>query len=346
VIFANVISSILFFRTRYQNYADPPPVNVIEIFTSWPPAEIAVLILTTSITDYLSLWKTRYILTSVAGLRRRLTAIAVVIVDFILTSLLYVVGGIIQIIILSAELIIIEKISRLDFSQLFEGVIGLFNIFMSILEPSQHTHLLIFYAVALWTSAWLWIYVLASQMMRTFSYIPIYLAIVSKVADLDKHPVPYHWFFRCLLKFPNRWLSYAIRAFMKAISRNISSENSHLTLGIRVRLRSRVWTPAVPPSDLPFALRPLSGPIEASQDVISDRGNTSIRDVTQKYQMRKKRPFADGAAKETRIAGSCVAQNPCQRMWMKRRSAVRQRGFTFCALAAPGANAGFSRIVE
>ena len=45
------------------------------------------------------------------------------------------------------------------------------------------------YAVALLTSAWLWVYLIVAYGMRAVSHLPSWVKLLSKVTDFDNHPV-------------------------------------------------------------------------------------------------------------------------------------------------------------
>lgn len=45
------------------------------------------------------------------------------------------------------------------------------------------------YLLALLTSAWLWVYMMVAAALRLLSYVPVVVRKLSKVMDMDEHPV-------------------------------------------------------------------------------------------------------------------------------------------------------------
>jgi hypothetical protein len=136
---------------------------------------LAILpLLSACIADYFSLWKTRFFLTRKALLNNPVTAIGVVLIDAVATlAILYLAW----ILLLVAGLVILA-ISDIDVSLVIKGN----------LDDHDQPNIYLLLAT-LFTSAWLWIYLIVLYGMRVVSFVPGGLAALSKVQDFEKHPI-------------------------------------------------------------------------------------------------------------------------------------------------------------
>jgi len=135
------------------------------------------------IADYLSLGKTRAILTNMRGFARNWNMVTIVVVDAIATALIYIV-------VLTSSLMVVGWL-RGDAPSLWEALRWVVRM-IAIPQDDQYNLAHPFRAlllVALLTSAWLWVYLIAAQAIRTFGLLPTYLKPLSKVLDFENHPV-------------------------------------------------------------------------------------------------------------------------------------------------------------
>jgi hypothetical protein len=136
------------------------------------------------VADYVSLWKTRILLTRSGLLGNALTAAIVVVADVfgtLVITLVFYCGT------------------------LFAGYLfGAANL-QDVVRTATQTALIAFswphiedsargltrlaYLAPLLTSAWLWAYLLVAYAMRAASYLPSWLRPLSKVMDFESHPV-------------------------------------------------------------------------------------------------------------------------------------------------------------
>jgi hypothetical protein len=150
-------------------------LNTIQHAKEWATL-YSILILTGCIVDYFSLWKTRIILTKVPYFRIW-NVILTIGLDFAITTLVY-----------CAFCVFFQiEIYDVHFAS-WDGIFGtVFLLVRNILIGSSNFSL--FYCVTLLTSAWLWAYLLVNYIMRGVSYIPGCIRKLSKIADLQEHPV-------------------------------------------------------------------------------------------------------------------------------------------------------------
>lgn len=141
-----------------------------------------VLVATACITDYFSLWKTRYLLTRFNTISTRISALGLIFVDFIATSILYYILFAIAFTIIMAPISLIPLFiyRHASLASLYREVV--------FFSPGRITSFF-YYLVALLTSAWLWTYVLGAYAMRLLSFIPVVIRTLSKILDLNEHPV-------------------------------------------------------------------------------------------------------------------------------------------------------------
>jgi hypothetical protein len=146
----------------------------------------SLFLFTNIVSDYLSLWKTRVFLTKIGTLSRYITLFGVVIIDLAATTLLYISSGIFVTTILEIGFDTLTWQLWIDnIEQVVTGVFGLNKGFLSDLPNTFRN----FYLVSLLTSAWLWMYVATAILMRGLLFLPTAISGLSKIADLDEHPV-------------------------------------------------------------------------------------------------------------------------------------------------------------
>ena len=146
----------------------------------------SLFLLTNIVSDYLSLWKTRVLLTKIGTLSRYITLFGVVIVDLAATTLLYISSGIFVTTILEIGFDTLTwQLWTENVEQVVTGVFGLNKGFLSDLPNTFRS----FYLVSLLTSAWLWMYVATAILVRGLLFLPTAISGLSKIADLDEHPV-------------------------------------------------------------------------------------------------------------------------------------------------------------
>ena len=165
------------------------PDNIKQDFTEsfWgnPLNQILLLLplITACFVDYLSLWKTRYLLSHITAFTRNITVMGVIFADLVGTIVLYIsmftvlAIGILAALTGAANGRILPVIP-MAFKLVFEKF---------VLEGSSGLGLLP--AATLLTSAWLWAYILAAYAMRLLSYIPPVLRFLSRFMDFTEHPV-------------------------------------------------------------------------------------------------------------------------------------------------------------
>ena len=157
-----------------------------------PELMIMIAFMVTNIvSDYLSLWKTRTILTRIGDFSKQITLVGVVFADFVLTTLLYMASAFISFLLLA----LFAMITRISDGDSLDVVDLLRNIFqgMFALDRSEISNIIntlnLFYLISLLTSAWPWSYVVTSTLMRCFLIYPSTIRLLSRIADLDEHPV-------------------------------------------------------------------------------------------------------------------------------------------------------------
>lgn len=135
------------------------------------------------VVDYLSLWKTRLILTKISTLHNVLASAFFVLFDAIITTVLFsFLPFLLMFLLVSSHFGIINTITYALWDHLAETV----GIQIGMTIGYLFT---IYYFVALLTSAWLWAYVFASQAVRLLAYVPRFVLFLSKVVAINEHPV-------------------------------------------------------------------------------------------------------------------------------------------------------------
>lgn len=145
-------------------------------------------ILAVIIADYLSLWKTRFLLTRPSLLNGGVVAIAIILLDALATLILYT----FIIAIVRASFLVTEVVPLLigrDHGSLNKEDLEWFDRIIRM-RVWQMNHLaLLLYLAPLFTSAWLWAYLIVAYGMRTVNRLPPLLRVLSKVVDVQSHPV-------------------------------------------------------------------------------------------------------------------------------------------------------------
>ena len=145
------------------------------IITPEDKRRIAVyLVVVGCVCDYLSLWKTRFLLTRVRSASfARLLCLAFG--DFAATTLLY----------------LLVRVAIITMVELYRGgmVTTLSVVVTIIFTFSEFVNRQAMYLLALLTSAWLWVYMMVAAALRLLSYVPVVVRKLSKVMDMDEHPV-------------------------------------------------------------------------------------------------------------------------------------------------------------
>jgi hypothetical protein len=140
------------------------------------------------IADYLSLWKTRFLLTKSNMIRGWSTAAIVVVGDFIATTLIYIVCVMIG---LAIIFIVVERMPILTFVSSIPTALRI--ILYDIVYPGkgfiQFGPMRLLFFATLLTSAWLWVYLVVAYAMRAASYLPKWLRPLSIIMDFENHPV-------------------------------------------------------------------------------------------------------------------------------------------------------------
>jgi hypothetical protein len=187
-----IIAVWLFWEVRWGNpFGWRPGVLEMAIFLSFLSAAVG---------DFLSLWKTRYLLTRVGSFSSRFAIVTTVAGDFIATTVIFLA---LYFAFLFAYILVtdfdmcfrsadhasdcgFEYFGEIDKSLIaksaWQGVINDFSSPKSFPMP-------FLYSVALLTSAWLWVYLIVAYGMRALSQLPSWLNLLSKVTDFENHPV-------------------------------------------------------------------------------------------------------------------------------------------------------------
>jgi hypothetical protein len=130
------------------------------------------------IIDYLSLWKTRILLTKSHLSNRASTALLLVVGDFVATSFLFL--FVYTLIAYTFFFIVGFKISPISLA---------LEAFGDIYHENHSYPYRPVYLAALFTSAWLWVYLIVAYAIRLLHLAPSSLRHVSKIMDFEDHPV-------------------------------------------------------------------------------------------------------------------------------------------------------------
>jgi hypothetical protein len=149
-------------------------------FETYMIEDVLPLIFAACVTDYLSLWKTRALLTRFDIVRKRITVIGLLAVDFVGTTIIYMLCWF-------STMQLVNRLESGSWDTAFDSLVWQFFYALGTGQLSKED--LWFYWPALLTSAWLWMYVIVSQSLRILSFVPAFVSGLSKVADLDEHPV-------------------------------------------------------------------------------------------------------------------------------------------------------------
>jgi hypothetical protein len=132
------------------------------------------------IVNYLSLWKTRYLLTRREAFEKGSAALAIVAGDVVLPTVVFVVAYSVG---MGVYYFLLTRMS------LLESINWWFHNSLLFLNPSDPGGTGFLYLAALTTSAWLWIYLTVAYGMRAIGKAPVGLKVLSTVTDFDNHPV-------------------------------------------------------------------------------------------------------------------------------------------------------------
>jgi hypothetical protein len=143
----------------------------------------AVWTMQTIVADYLSLWKTRILLTRSSLISNGLTAVIVVVGDAFATLVVTLAfAGIVP---------LIAHLLGANTRYALQNWITM--AFIAFSWPHIGDSLAgarrLMWLVPLFTSAWLWVYLLVAYAMRAANYLPLWLRPLSKVMDFESHPV-------------------------------------------------------------------------------------------------------------------------------------------------------------
>jgi hypothetical protein len=149
-------------------------------FEGW----IIYSVLWTCALDYISLWKTRFFLTRAASFRNIIVVSFILMLDFVLTSMLWVIFYICNLVGYFLLGIDFEHpdVVNLDVSSVVIGNIKIFDFWMML-------PLGLLYSAALLTSLWLWAFVIVSFGARFLRHVPRLLNSLSTIVDFQDHPV-------------------------------------------------------------------------------------------------------------------------------------------------------------
>jgi hypothetical protein len=139
------------------------------------------------VADYLSLWKTRMLLTRSNLFDNGLTAMAIVVGDALATI-------IILLALISVPYLAALWLADLPYQlrQMFiDEITDYIHLAFSWphLEDSLKGFKRMLFLAPLFTSAWLWVYLIVAYGMRGLSRLPSWLRPLSKVMDFENHPV-------------------------------------------------------------------------------------------------------------------------------------------------------------
>ena len=171
-------------------------------FFGWRPWAFVLLVsqsfLYGGIADFLSLWKTRYLLTRLSSFSSGFAIVATVAGDFVATTLIFFALSFVALVSFAqfgfADICysnggvraVLECVGSISLSENAEHVL---RTLTPIVFDRRALPLSFLYFVALLTSAWLWVYLIVAYGMRAVSRLPSWLRILSKVTDYENHPV-------------------------------------------------------------------------------------------------------------------------------------------------------------
>jgi hypothetical protein len=156
-----------------------PIVVIIGVVVFWT--------IVTVVADYLSLWKTRMLLTRSTLFDNGLTAMAIVVGDALATIIVFLA-------LISAVTLVPLLFLNLPYDARQGLGIQLTNrIYVAFswprLEDNQREFTIMLFLAPLFTSAWLWVYLIVAYGMRVLSHLPSWLRPLSRVMDFENHPV-------------------------------------------------------------------------------------------------------------------------------------------------------------
>jgi hypothetical protein len=135
------------------------------------------------VADYFTLWKTRALLTSPRWFGNALAATGIVVGDAIATYFIAppFIIMVQQVVFASYIHNLTFDLSRIDFTLRIDFI----TLVHSIVHIGHYPLLL----APLFTSAWLWVYLIVAYAMRGVNRVPGLLQLLSKVQDFEAHPV-------------------------------------------------------------------------------------------------------------------------------------------------------------
>ena len=173
-LFSISICAVIF-AIGYKWLGDGSPAVYLVLTVLWTVSAI--------IADYFSLWKTRILLTRSSLLSNGLTAMVIVVVDAFATLVFAIAAG--------GLIVLIAYLGGDRSSNIPELMLLMTKTAFSwphIASDQTGIGRLMFLA-PLFTSAWLWVYLLVAYAMRAASYLPSWLRPLSKFMDFESHPV-------------------------------------------------------------------------------------------------------------------------------------------------------------
>jgi hypothetical protein len=152
--------------------------DITYLDAGWLLRYVGIIVVFGCVADYLSLWKTRIVLTKVTFSQNALLQLAIVEGDFVATTIIYCVTyGIVMFVAM-----VQEGPLRINDNTI------LFNFVCSIFAFDINSFYLL-YLAGLLTSAWLWVYLIVAYGMRTAGRLPSALKLLSKIQGFEEHPV-------------------------------------------------------------------------------------------------------------------------------------------------------------
>lgn len=161
--------------------------------------------------DYLSLLETRYVIKWLSKKDSRIVVLVLLIVDFIITSLIWQVWFISSTVVyMYVVLNILGSEPYYPFWGLYSGLVGtwmeniwyvLYRIlFLPIDQRYPHSMFAtaMFYST-FFTSVWVWLYVCSGLVVKLINWIGISVGILKGYLDIEKKPILCIGFFACLL---------------------------------------------------------------------------------------------------------------------------------------------------
>lgn len=142
--------------------------------------DVIRILLTACIADYLALWKTRFILTQLDPFENLFVVVLAVLADAGSTISLYILALVLNLMVVALYYGALD-LSPAGIKDYFILVLSSdYNIFVPVKE---------LVSAALFTSAWLWIFIIVAYFARALSSLPVLLRSLSTFMDFEQHPV-------------------------------------------------------------------------------------------------------------------------------------------------------------